>query len=112
MRSYALHMSDIFDYSTYVAGDYVEDNFTDTAVVANVKLSTFSTTQQTEVEEVEQELEDLSSEVMIPLFAQGNYFQDVITLTGVDQPFKILGRTIEVSGVRTKLTSEVVQSGS
>lgn len=112
MRSYALHMSDIFDYSTYVAGDYVEDNFTDTAVVANVKLSTFSTTQQTEVEEVEQELEDLSSEVMIPLFAQGNYFQDVITLTGVDQPFKILGRTIEVSGVRTKLTSEVIQSGS
>jgi hypothetical protein len=112
MRSYALHMSDIFDYSTYVAGGYVEDEFTDTAVIANVKLSTFSTTQQTEVEEVEQELEDLSNEVMIPLFAQGNYFQDVITLRGIDQPFKILGRTVEVSGVRTKLTSEVVQSGS
>jgi hypothetical protein len=112
MRSYALHMSDIFDYSSYTNGGYVEDDFTDTAVIANVKLSTFSTTQQTEVEEVEQELEDLSSEVMIPLFAQGNYFQDVITLKGIDQPFKILGRTIEVSGVRTKLTSEVVQGGS
>ena len=108
MRSYALHMSDIFDYSTYMTGDYVDDNFTDISVVANFKLSTFSTTQQTEVEEVTQDLEDLSNEVMIPVFAQGNYFQDAIKLTGLDQPFKVLGRTLEVSGVRTKMTSEVV----
>lgn len=108
MRSYAIHMSDIFDYTSYVDGGYVEDDFTDVSVVANFKLSTFSTTQQTEVEEVTQELEDLSNEVMIPVFAQGNYFQDIIKLTGIGQPFKVLGRTLEVSGVRTKMTSEVV----
>lgn len=109
MRSYALHMSDIFDYSTYMTGDYAQNSYSDTAVIANIKLSTFSTTQQSgEIEEVTQKLEDLSNEVMIPTYAQGNYFQDTITLTGVDMPFKILGRTFEVSGVRTKLTSEVV----
>lgn len=112
MRSYALHMSDIFDYSIYMTSDYVADDYNDVAVVANVKLSTFSTTQQTEVEEVSQELQDLSSEVMIPVFAQGNYFQDVITLTGADQPFKVLGRTFEISGVRTKMTSEVLGDGT
>jgi hypothetical protein len=113
MRSYALHMSDIFDYSTYMTGDYVDNSYSDTAVIANVKLSTFSTTQKSgEIEEVTQKLEDLSNEVMIPTYAQGNYFQDTITLTGVDMPFKILGRTFEVSGVKTKMTSEVVNSGT
>ncbi len=112
LRSYALHMSDTFDYTTYTTKDYVEDSFTDTAVIANVKLASFSTSQDSETEEVTEELEDLNSEVMIPTYAQGNYFQDTIILTGVDQPFKIIGRTFEASGVRTKLIGEVVTDAS
>jgi len=114
LRSYALHMSDIFDYSSYMAGDYVEGayGYLDTAVVANVKLSTYSTTQITETEEIIEKLEDMSSEVMIPTYAQGNYYQDTISLTGVGQPFKFIGRTFEVSGVRTRHTSEVTSDAA
>jgi hypothetical protein len=114
LRSYALHMSDIFDYSSYMDGGYVGDGYgyLDTAVVAKVKLSTFSTTQITETEEIIEELEDMSSEVMIPTYAQGNYYQDTITLTGLGQPFKFIGRTFEVSGVRTRHTSEVMSDAA
>lgn len=114
LRSYALHMSDIFDYSSYMVGDYVGDGYgyLDTAVVAKVKLSTYSTTQVTETEEIIEELEDMSSEVMIPTYAQGNYYQDTITLTGLGQPFKFIGRTFEVSGVRTRHTSEVMSDAA
>jgi len=114
LRSYALHMSDIFDYSSYMDGNYVGDGYgyLDTAVVAKVKLSTFSTTQVTETEEIIEELEDMSSEVMIPTYAQGNYYQDTITLTGLGQPFKFIGRTFEVSGVRTRHTAEAMSNAT
>lgn len=108
MRSYAIHMSDIFTYAAYSSSGYTEDNLTIGAPVASVKLSTYSTSQQTEIEEVTQALEDLSAEVMIPVFAQGNYYQDRIILNGHGRPFKILGRTFEVSGVRTRMASEAV----
>jgi hypothetical protein len=105
MRSYAIHMSDIFSYST-------EGMSPPVAAVANIKLSTYSTSQQTETEEVTQDLDDLSAEVMIPVFAQGNYYQDRIILSGYNKEFKVLGRTFEVSGVRTRMTSEVVNDAA
>ncbi len=112
LRSYALHMSDIFDYGKYVDDDYVEDGYVDTAVTADIALATFSTSQVSETIEFNEKLVDLSSEIMIPVLSQGNYFQDTITLSGVDQPFKILGRTFDVSGVNTKLIGEVVTSAT
>ena len=51
-------------------------------------------------------LDSLDTETMVPLFAQGNYYQDTIELKGRDNGFKILGRTFEVSGVRTRHTNQ------
>lgn len=112
LRSYALHLSDIFQYKTYVTSDYAEDDYLDSAIVASISIDTYATSQIDAQEEITQEIEDLANQVMIPLYAQGNYFQDRIVLEGIDKPFKILGRTFEVSGVRTKLTSEVVVDGA
>ncbi len=112
LRSYALHLSDTFQYSTYVDGEYVADDYLDSAVVVDISIDTFATSQIQAQEEITQEIEDLANQVMVPLYAQGNYFQDKLVFSGLDKAFKILGRTFEVSGVRTKLTSEVVTSGS
>lgn len=112
LRSYALHLSDIFQYTTYTTTNYVEEDYLDSAIIASISIDTFATSQIEAQEEVTQEIEDLANQVMIPLYAQGNYFQDRLVLDGVDKPFKILGRTFEVSGVRTKHTSEVVSDGA
>ena len=112
LRSYALHMSDVFKYDAYANALYAEEGYMDSIVTAEVKISSFATALVQPIEEVIEQLDDLTTEVMVPMYAQGNYFQDIITLKGVDQPFKILGRTFEVSGVNTKLTDQVSQNAS
>lgn len=112
LRSYALHMSDIFQYKIYVSNGYATNDYTDAAVNAEAKVTSFATAQVEPIEEIIETLEDLSNQVMVPMFAQGNYYQDTLTLTGSGQPFKVIGRTFEVSGVSTKLTNQSIQDGS
>jgi hypothetical protein len=112
LRSYALHMSDIFQYKIYVSHGYATNDYTDSAVNAEAKVTSFTTAQVEPIEEIIETLEDLSNQVMVPMFAQGNYYQDTLTLTGSGQPFKVIGRTFEVSGVSTKLTNQSIQDGS
>lgn len=108
LKSFALHMSDIYQDRSYVVYGYVETDYSDAPILATVGISTFSVASASEYKEVEEVLTNLSSEVMIPVYAQGNYFQDTIELRGRYNAFKLIGRTFEVSGVRTRLTSESV----
>jgi hypothetical protein len=105
LRSYALHLSDRYDYTTYTRDGYVEDEFTKD-LSATVSINTYSTGVDKGDEEINEVLDSLDTETMVPLFAQGNYYQDTIELRGRDNGFKILGRTFEVSGVRTRHTNE------
>ena len=105
LRSYALHLSDRYDYTTYTRDGYVEDEFTKD-LSATVSIKTYSTGVDDGDEEINEVLDSLDTETMVPLFAQGNYYQDTIELRGRDNGFKILGRTFEVSGVRTRHTNE------
>lgn len=108
LKSYALHMSDVYQDQSYVAYGYVDTDYSDAPILATLGISTFSVASSTEFKEIEEVLTNLSSEVMLPVYVQGNYFQDTIELRGRFNAFKLIGRTFEVSGVRTKLTSESV----
>ncbi len=105
LRSYVLHLSDVFDYDSYFPSDYVNNEYTQD-LQADVKIVTFTTAATTEEEQINETLSSLDTETMIPLFAQGNYYQDTIEMKGRDNGFKIIGRTFEVSGVRTRHTNQ------
>lgn len=105
LRSYALHLSDRYDYTTYTREGYVDEEFTKD-LSATVSIKTYSTGVDDGDEEINEVLDSLDTETMVPLFAQGNYYQDTIELRGRDNGFKILGRTFEVSGVRTRHTHQ------
>ena len=105
LRSYVLHLSDVFDYDSYFPSDYVANEYTQD-LQADVKIVTYTTAVTTVEEQINETLSALDTETMVPLFAQGNYFQDTIEMKGRDNGFKILGRTFEVSGVRTRHTSQ------
>jgi hypothetical protein len=105
LRSYVLHLSDRYDYTTYTREGYVDEEFTKD-LSATVSLISYSTGVDDGDEEVKEVLDSLDTETMVPLFAQGNYYQDTIELRGRDNGFKILGRTFEVSGVRTRHTHQ------
>lgn len=107
LRSYVLHFSDIFTLSKYALNDYVETEYFE-GPKATVSLLTSTSAPDVSVEEVTEELENLQNENMIPTFARGNYFQDSITVSGNEVGFKFNGRTFEVSGVKTRHTSEAV----
>jgi hypothetical protein len=83
----------------------VDEEFTKD-LSATVSLISYSTGVDDGDEEVKEVLDSLDTETMVPLFAQGNYYQDTIELRGRDNGFKILGRTFEVSGVRTRHTHQ------
>jgi hypothetical protein len=105
LRSYVLHLSDRYDYTTYTRDQYVDDEYTKD-LSATVSIFTYKTGVDEGDEEVNEVLDSLDTETMVPLFAQGNYYQDSIELKGRDNGFKILGRTFEVSGVRTRHTHQ------
>ena len=103
LRSYVLHLSDRYDYVTYTRDGYVNEEYTKD-LSATVSLISYNTGVDDGDEEIREVLDSLDTETMVPLFAQGNYYQDTIELKGRDNGFKILGRTFEVSGVRTRHT--------
>lgn len=105
LRSYVVHLSDRYDYTTYTRDGYVEDEFTKD-LSATVSIFTYNTGVDDGDEEIREVLDSLDTETMVPLYAQGNYYQDTIELKGRDNGFKILGRTFEVSGVRTRHFNE------
>ena len=100
-----MHLSDRYDYTTYTRDGYVEDEFTKD-LSATVSIFTYNTGVDDGDEEIREGLDSLDTETMVPLYAQGNYYQDTIELKGRDNGFKILGRTFEVSGVRTRHFNE------
>lgn len=105
LRSYVLHLSDRYDYATYTREGYVNEEYTKD-LSATVSLISYNTGVDDGDEEIREVLDSLDTETMVPLFAQGNYYQDTIELKGRDNGFKILGRTFEVSGVRTRHTHQ------
>lgn len=111
LRSYLIHLSDAFPeqgYDGYMPDDYVEDDYLDGAS-AQVKIATFSSAPDVEEDEVTEDLSDMGTQNMIPLFARGNYFQDTVSIIGLDIGLKLTGRTFEVTGVQTRHVSEAVQ---
>lgn len=105
LRSYVLHLSDIFTYESYIITDYVSENYAE-GTEALVEIVTFNTGSDVQQEHIKETLSTLENENMVPVYVQANYLQDKISMSGPNNGFKVLGRTFEVSGVRTRHTSE------
>lgn len=105
LRSYVLHLADIFSGESYATSDYVSKNYTE-GTRALIEIATYSTSKNTSEEQISETLSALETENMIPVYVQANYLQDTISISGPNNGAKVLGRTFEVSGVRTRHTSE------
>jgi len=111
LRSYLVHLSDAFPdegFDDFMESDYVADDYLKNAS-ASIAISSHSSAPDAAIDEVVEELTSLGVQNMVPLFARGNYFQDALSITGDSVGFKLIGRTFEVSGVKTRHVSEAVQ---